>query len=145
MFLSSLKLPANAVTLLSALALGCAASWQVRDVLELPPPADLRAERKGRQITISWRAYPSDEVLDFSGYLLYFASRSQARTPFDQMPPPVEIPPEATQFTLEVADSLPVFIHMRSRAGGKKISLPTVPELIMPPLHSSTVEDSAKR
>jgi hypothetical protein len=56
---SSLKLPGNVAIWLSALALGCAAAWQVRDVLELPPPAEVRAERRGRQIIISWRAYPS--------------------------------------------------------------------------------------
>jgi hypothetical protein len=125
------KMPA-AVTAL--LLMGCVQTLRVRDVIDLPPPQEVQAVREQDYVTVKWREPGALQKEDFAGYLLYFAPRSLAATPLAQLPRPLEIAPQLTQFTFALADSSPVFIHMRTRAGRKDVSLPSLPEIMLPPL-----------
>ncbi len=110
----------------------CATSTLVRDVLDLPPPENVRGVRNDGLVTITWEA-STNKPPDFSGYLLYYAERSLANVPLAAMPKVVELPDLATQYSFAFADSLPVFVHLRSRAGNGYVSLPSLPEVALPP------------
>ncbi len=111
---------------------GCVSTLQVRDLIDLPPPQNVRAMRQHHDITVTWQAPAAGKQLAFSGYLLYFAPRSLATTPLAQLPSPLELAPQLSQFTFAVADSSAIFIHLRTRAGRKHVSLPSLPEVIVP-------------
>ncbi|MEK7727948.1 MAG: hypothetical protein AAB354_06000 [candidate division KSB1 bacterium] len=115
------------------LLLGCTTPTLVRDVLELPPPENVRGERGEGIVTITWQAANADKPADFSGYLLYYAARSLTNVPLAAMPKVVELPDVATQYSFAFADSLPVFVHVRCRAGNGQVSLPSLPEVALPP------------
>jgi len=83
-------------------------------------------------VTITWEAI-SGKPKDFSDYLLYYATRSLANAPLAAMPNAVELPALATEYNFAFSDSLPVFIHLRSRAGRAQVSLPSAPEVALPP------------
>lgn len=112
----------------------CVATTQVRGVLDLPPPETVRGMRENGRVTITWAAI-SDKPKEFSGYLLYYAERSLANVPLAAMPAAIELPAIATQYSFAFADSLPVFVHVRSRAGTRQLSLPSLPEVALPPVH----------
>ncbi len=111
----------------------CVTTMQVRDVLDLPPPINVRGERENGRVTITWAAI-AGKPKDFSGYLLYYSERSLANVPLADLPSAVELPAIATQYSFSFADSLPVFVHVRSRAGQAQLSLPSVPEVALPPM-----------
>lgn len=111
--------------------LSCAPPTLVRDVLDLPPPENVRGERNHDLVTITWNS-SADKPADFSGYLLYYAERSLANVPLIAMPKAVELPDVATQYSFAFADSLPVFVHLRCRAGNGQVSLPSLPEVALP-------------
>ncbi|MCI0697661.1 hypothetical protein L0337_37390 [candidate division KSB1 bacterium] len=111
---------------------GCAASYQVIDVIDLPPPRQVQAERRGDQITIRWQAGSERRHAQFSGYKLFVATQSLATTPVQELPPPFWLPDTATTFTFAVKDTAKLFIHIRSYAGKQKLSLPSLPEVIVP-------------
>lgn len=117
---------------LGVLLLGCGASYQVIDVIELPPPLQVEAERRGDQITIRWQAGAERRHVQFSGYKLFVATRSLATTPVPELPPPFWLPDTATTFSFAVKDTAKLFIHIRSYAGKQKLSLPSLPEVIVP-------------
>jgi hypothetical protein len=106
---------------------------RVRDVIDLPPPQEVQAFRHHDDITVKWQKPGALERDDLAGYFLYFAPRSLAALPLAQLPRPLEIGPQLTQFTFTAADSSPLFIHMRTRAGRKHVSLPSLPEVIVLP------------
>lgn len=110
----------------------CATTVQVRGVLDLPPPENVRGVREDGRVTISWEAI-SGKPNDFTGYLLYYAERSLANVPLNALPEAIELPAIATQYSFSFADSLPVFVHVRSRAGMWQLSLPSLPEVALPP------------
>ena len=110
----------------------CAHTLRVRDVIALPPPQNVQASRQQDFVTVTWQAPAGGGKVDFRGYFLYHAPRSLAALPLEQMPRPVEIAPGLVQFTFALADSLPVFIHLRSREGGRYVSLPSLPEVVVP-------------
>lgn len=111
----------------------CTSPVHVRDVLDLAPPENVRGERSDGKVTITWEA-SANKPPDFSGYLLYYAERSLANVPLAEMPKVVELPDLATQYSFAFADSLPVFVHLRCRAGNGQVSLPSLPEVALPPL-----------
>ena len=119
-------------------SLACSSAIRISSVIDLPPPTNVRHKYGDELIKISWNAGPEQDVLNFKGYLLYFSNRSLATVPFSQLPAPVEISARTTEFNLAVSDSLPVFVHVRSRAGHRKISLPSLPELI---IHGSKLQN----
>lgn len=112
--------------------LGCATTIQVRDVLELPPPQNVRGVRENGRVTVTWEA-SAVKPKEFSGYLLYYSERSLAYVPFATMPSAVELPALATEYSFTFSDSLPVFIQLRSRSGRDHVSLPSLPEVALPP------------
>lgn len=116
---------------LALLFAGCVTVTHVRDVLDLPPPQQVQSRREGNTATIFWQAGAESRQGDFAGYLLYVAPRSLATEPLQQMPAPIAIAKGLTEHTIVLGDSLPLFIHVRSRAGRNKISLPSLPELII--------------
>lgn len=116
---------------LALLLAGCATVTQVRDVLELPPPQQVQSRRESNTATIFWPAGAESRQADFDGYLLYVSPRSLATAPLQDMPAPIVIAKGVTEHTIVIGDSLPLFIHVRSRAGRNKISLPSLPELII--------------
>ncbi len=117
---------------LCALLTGCAASYQVLDVIDLSPPRQVEAERRGDQVTIRWQAGSERRHLQFSGYKLFVAAHSLATTPVQELPPPFWLPGTATTFSFAVTDTARLFIHIRSCAGKSKFSLPSLPEVIVP-------------
>ncbi len=116
-----------------AIFVSCTTTTLVRDVLDLPPPENVRGERSNGTVTITWEGVGSDKPPDFSGYLLYYAERSLTNVPLVAMPKVVELPDLATQYSFAFADSLPVFVHLRCRAGNGQVSLPSLPEVALPP------------
>lgn len=116
---------------LALLLAGCVTVTQVRDVLDLPPPQQVQSRRQDNTVTISWQAGAETRQLDFAGYLLYVSPRSLTTVPLSAMPAPIGIAKDVTEHTIVLGDSLPLFIHVRSRAGRNKISLPSMPELII--------------
>jgi hypothetical protein len=121
----------NRIYLCTVLA-GCAASYQVMDVIDLPPPRQVQAERRGDQITIRWQAGSERRHAQFSGYKLFVAARSLATMPVQELPPPFWLPDTATTFSFAVKNTAKLFIHIRSCAGKSKFSLPSLPEVIVP-------------
>jgi hypothetical protein len=115
-----------------ALLAGCATSYQVIDVIDLPPPRQVEAVRRGDQITIRWQAGSERRHAQFSGYKLFAATRSLATTPVQNLPPPFWLPDTATTFSFAVKDTARLFIHIRSCAGKQKLSLPSLPEVVVP-------------
>lgn len=111
----------------------CVHTVQVRGVLDLPPPENVRGTRENGRVTIMWEAI-ADRPTEFSGYLLYYAERSLANVPLANLPGAVELPIIATEYNFAFSDSLPVFVHMRSRAGAWQLSLPSLPEVALPPV-----------
>lgn len=109
----------------------CTSPTLVRDVLDLPPPENVRGERSKGMVTIMWEAH-ANQPAAVSGYLLYYAAHSLTNVPLDAMPKVVALPTLATQYRFAFADSLPVFVHLRSRAGNGQLSLPSLPELALP-------------
>ncbi len=114
------------------LVAGCAASYQVLDVIDLPPPRQVQVERHGDQITIRWQAGAEHKQMHFSGYKLFIATRSLATTPVRELPAPIMLPDTATMFFYSSTDTARLFIHLRSCAGKRKISLPSLPEVVVP-------------
>ncbi len=112
---------------------GCVTMLHVQDVIELPPPAKVQSRRAGQSLTISWQAGEEARVPDFSGYLLYVSSRSMAGTPLAELPTPIVIGRGFTAHTFLIGDSLPLFVQVRSRAGRNRLSLPSLPELVIKP------------
>jgi hypothetical protein len=112
--------------------IGCSASLQVADVLDLPPPRQVRAERRDDQVTVRWRPGAEQKHAQFSGYKLFVATRSLAATPVHELPPPFSLPDTATTFSFAAADTATLFIHLRSCAGKQKLSLPSLPEVVAP-------------
>jgi hypothetical protein len=119
--------------ILFILLTGCAARYQVLDVIDLSPPRQVQAERHGGQITVRWRAGAERQAKEFSGYLLYVARYSLVTTPAQELPSPVVLPDTSTTYFFLSTDSAKLFIHLRSRAGARKISLPSLPEVIVLP------------
>ncbi len=117
---------------LCMLLAGCGASYQVIDVIDLPPPQQVHAERRGDQITIRWQTGSERRHAQFSGYKLFVATHSIATTPVQELPPPFWLPDTATIFSFTVKDTAKLFIHIRSCAGKRKFSLPSLPEVIVP-------------
>lgn len=115
------------------LAIGCSASYQVRDVIDLPPPRHVRAERLGKNVTVRWQAGLERRAMNFSGYLLFMATHSLINTPVHELPPPVVLPDTSTAYSFPFAKSGTLFIHLRSRAGKRTVSLPSLPEVIVLP------------
>jgi len=113
---------------------GCVTMLHVQDVIELPPPAKVQSRRAGQSLTISWQAGEEARVPDFSGYLLYVSSRSMAGTPLAELPTPIVIGRGFTAHTIVIGDSLPLFVQVRSRAGRNRLSLPSLPELVIKPV-----------
>lgn len=109
----------------------CATTTHVRGVLDLPPPENVRGTREIGRVTITWNAI-AGRPKEFTGYVLYYAERSLANVPLTAMPVAVELPAIATQYSFSFADSLPVFVHVRSRAGTWQLSLPSLPEVALP-------------
>ncbi len=114
------------------LIFGCAASFQVIDVIDLPPPRQVEAERRGGQITIRWQAGSERRHAQFSGYKLFMATHSLATTPVRELPQPYCLPDTATTFSFATTDTARLFIHIRSCAGKSKFSLPSLPEMVVP-------------
>lgn len=112
-------------------ASACVQTVRVRDLIDLPPPSQVQAVRRQDHITVAWQA-PAAGRLKSNGYLLYYAPRSLTATAFASLPPPVELAPQLSQFTFASTDSSPVFIHMRTRAGRQNVSLPSLPEVVVP-------------
>jgi len=117
----------------SFLFIACGASWQVYSVIKLPPPEEVKARVHDERITVEWRAGAESEVEEFSGYYLYMAHRSLSTVPLEEMPQPIAVPPGVTEYSFAMTDSLPLFIHVRSRIGRRKLSLPSLPELVGEP------------
>jgi len=113
--------------------IGCSSALQVRDVIDLPPPRHVRAVQAGAEIKVSWESGVETESRDFRGYLLYVSPRSLMTVPLAAMPEPIEVQPGVTEYTITVFNSAPVFIHVRSRAGRREVSVPSLPELIVRP------------
>ncbi len=111
---------------------GCASSYQVIDVIDLPPPRQVETERRGDQIVIRWQAGSERRHAQFSGYKLFVATHSLATTPVQELPPPFWLPGTSTTFSFATTDTARLFIHIRSCAGKSKFSLPSLPELIVP-------------
>ncbi|MDZ7266956.1 MAG: hypothetical protein ONB48_05710 [candidate division KSB1 bacterium] len=120
------------VLLLLPLA-GCVAVMQVEDVITLPPPQKVRSQSAGQKLTIFWQAGPEAHVPGFNGYLLYVSPRSMAGLTLADLPAPIAINRGLTSHTLTVGDSLTLFIQVRSRVGRNRISLPSLPELVIKP------------
>lgn len=117
--------------------IACAPALQVKDVIDLPPPAGIGSRQAGDRVTVFWENGAEQQAEDFSGYLLYFSTRSLTSVPFSELPKPVELPPQTNEFTLIIQEQRPLFVHLRSCAGGNRISLPSLPELIIKPASES--------
>jgi hypothetical protein len=113
------------------LATGCSAGYQVRDVIDLPPPRRVQAERLGGKVTVRWQAGLERRAMNFSGYLLFMATRSLITTPVHELPPPLVLPDTSTAYSFPSAETDALFIHLRSRAGNRAVSLPSLPEVIV--------------
>jgi hypothetical protein len=111
---------------------GCAASYQVLDVIDLSPPREVRAEREGDRVTIRWQPGVERRQKQFSGYKIFVAAKSLATTPALALPAPITLPDTVTTFSFASKDTARLFIHLRSCAGKRQISLPSLPEVIVP-------------
>jgi hypothetical protein len=116
---------------LAVLIFGCTASLQVIDVLDLPPPTQVRAARRNGQVTVRWRPGAEQKHPQFTGYKLFVAKRSLAATPVAELPPALSLPDTATAFSFAAPDTATLFIHLRSCAGKHKLSLPSLPEVAL--------------
>ncbi|MDZ7289634.1 MAG: hypothetical protein ONB44_10625 [candidate division KSB1 bacterium] len=114
------------------LLIGCATSYRVFDVIELPPPQQVQAERHDDQVTIRWQAGVERRHPKFSGYRLFMATRSLASTPVWKLPSPIILPDTINWFSFTSADTSTLFLHIRSCAGKQKLSLPSLPEVMVP-------------
>lgn len=111
---------------------GCATAYFVLDIIDLPPPQNVRAARYGEQITINWQPGRERRRALFSGYKLFFARHSLATTPVHELPPPILLSATDTTFTLVMVDTAKLFLHIRSYLDRQRISLPSLPEVIVP-------------
>lgn len=111
---------------------GCAASYFVLDIIDLPPPQNVRAVRYGGQIIINWQPGRERRRPLFTGYKLFFARHSLAATPVRELPPPILLSAAESTFTLATNDTTKLFLHLRSYLDRQRISLPSLPEVIVP-------------
>ena len=114
---------------------GCATSYQIIDVIDLPPPRQVQAARQDNQITVHWQAGSERQHAQFSGYKLFVAKHSLATTPLKELPPAFWLPGTVTTFSFAATDTARLFIHIRSCAGKSKFSLPSLPEVIVTGKH----------
>jgi hypothetical protein len=112
--------------------IGCASSYQVIDFIDLPPPQGVRAERRGDQIIIHWLPGRERRQPQFSGYKLFVATHSLATTPVQELPPALALFKADTAFSFATVDTTTLFLHIRSCLGKQKISLPSLPEVMVP-------------
>ena len=119
------------------IAIACAPALQVKDVIDLPPPAGIGSRQEGDRVTVFWEKGAEQQAENFNGYLLYFSTHSLTSVPFAELPKPVELPPNTSEFILVLQEQRPLFVHLRTRAGGNRISLPSLPELIIKPASES--------
>lgn len=119
---------------LFAIFLGCAASssYKIIDVIDLPPPRQVQAERHGDQVIIRWQTGPERRLVRFSGYKLFMAKHSLATTPVQELPAPIDLADTDTTFAFVSTDTVKLFLHLRSSLGGQNLSLPSLPEVIVP-------------
>lgn len=112
---------------------GCATSaYFILDVIDLPPPQNVQAVRHGEQIIVSWQAGRERGRAAFAGYKLFFAQHSLATTAVHELPPPILLNATDTSFALAAVDTAKLFLHMRSYLDQQRISLPSLPEVIVP-------------
>jgi len=111
---------------------GCAASYQVLDVIDLPPPQNVRAERRGEQIIVRWQPGRERRRGQFAGYKLFIARHSLATTPVQELPPPIALPATDTILAFAAMDTAKLFLHIRSYMDRQRLSLPSLPEVIVP-------------
>ncbi|MCG3120106.1 MAG: hypothetical protein ALAOOOJD_02726 [bacterium] len=117
---------------LCCLAASCSAPYQIVDVIDLPPPQQVQAERRGEQIIIRWQPGRERRRLQFVGYKLFVASSSLATTPVQELPAPIALAATDTIFVLTTTDTTRLFLHIRSSLGRHMMSLPSLPEVIVP-------------
>lgn len=117
---------------LCCLAASCSAPYQIVDVIDLPPPQQVQAERRGEQIFIRWQPGRERRRLQFAGYKLFVASSSLATTPVQELPAPIALAATDTIFVLTTTDTTRLFLHIRSSLGRHMMSLPSLPEVIVP-------------
>ena len=94
--------------------LGCATSYQVLDIIDLPPPQNVRAERRGEQIIVHWQPGRKRRRRQFAGYKLFIARHSLATTPVQELPPPIALPATDTTVAFAAMDTAKLFLHIRS-------------------------------
>ena len=111
---------------------GCAASYFVLDIIDLPPPQNVRAVRYDGKIVINWQPGRERRRPLFAGYKLFFARHSLAATPVPELPPPLLLSAAESTFTLATNDTTKLFLHLRSYLDRQRISLPSLPEVIVP-------------
>lgn len=120
------------IILFCILFAGCATSYFVLDIIDLPPPQNVRAIRHDGKIIIYWQPGRERRRPLFRGYKLFFARYSLAATPVDELPPPLLLSAAESTFTLASNDTAKLFLHLRSYLDRQRISLPSLPEVIVP-------------
>lgn len=117
---------------LCCLVASCSAPYQIVDVIDLPPPQHVQAERQGEQIIVRWQPGRERRRPQFSGYKLFWAPHSLATTPVQELPAPLALPAVDTVLVLTATDTTQLFLHIRSGLGKHLMSLPSLPEVIVP-------------
>ncbi|MFQ5602755.1 MAG: fibronectin type III domain-containing protein [bacterium] len=120
--------------LIATFLVNCAGSLpRVRDVTELAPPQKVQYEIQNRSVFLTWQASPHAANAHFAGYNIYIAKKSLILAPIKDLPRPIRLDKKETQYELKnLQRDAKYFIHLRSRNTKGEISLPSLPELVVP-------------
>ncbi len=120
----------------------CAGSAaRLRKITELAPPVSPVWSEKAGQVLLSWEKSPSESSPDFAGYNIYIAEYSLIFTSPKDLPLPVTLELQQKYlFSQSEQINKTTFVHIRSRDVDGGVSLPSLPEIIIPAKSDSLAE-----
>lgn len=127
------------ILLASMVTANCAASKPpIEDATELAPPRKVTLQSVDDHVEIFWQASPDENDPDFAGYNIYYAPRSLILTRIRDLPLPIKVAKDQHAYIFTNLDRHKTyFVNVRSRSRKGKLSLPSLPELIIAPQSSN--------
>lgn len=111
----------------------CAGQYpKVKDVIELSPPQKVKAFYLNNEVKIIWQPSYHENLSNFEGYNIYYSTRSLILSSIKNLPSPIMVNKAQHEVILhDLKESVPYYVHVRSRDKKGNISLPSLPELIV--------------
>jgi len=120
---------------------GCAAQTRVLDITELAPPRQVSASFSDGRVVVRWQPSLDEQRPQFAGYNVYVSTSSLLITALavdDRLPQPLEVGKVHQAILADLEPGARYFIQVRSRLRSGRISIASLPEVVVdvPPAQS---------